>query len=120
MKALIGTPSGSSHCGSITGFWCAGAVKRALGCAAGLFDAGVQCSPRQSMSSGGAFSVIPSHQTSPSGVRATFVKIVFFAMLAIAFRFDFTDVPGATPKYPDSGLMAYSLPSLPGLIQAMS
>ena len=29
-------------------------------------------------------------------------------------------VPGATPKYPASGLMAYIRPSLPGLIQAMS
>ena len=32
----------------------------------------------------------------------------------------FSDVPGATPKQPASGLIAYSRPSLPGLIQAMS
>ena len=29
-------------------------------------------------------------------------------------------VPGATPKKPASGLMAYKRPSSPGLIQAMS
>ncbi len=29
-------------------------------------------------------------------------------------------MPGATPKKPASGLMAWSLPSLSGLIQAMS
>src|SRR5512140_2325984 len=34
MNALIGTPSGSSQCGSIVGHCRAGAVKRAFGCAA--------------------------------------------------------------------------------------
>src|SRR6266550_9361789 len=42
------------------------------------------------------------------------------ATVAIALRFDFTLVPGATPKNPDSGLMAYSRPSAPNFIQAMS
>lgn len=37
-----------------------------------------------------------------------------------AFGFDFTLVPGATPKKPASGLMARSVPSGCGLIQAMS
>src|SRR5215218_5429232 len=35
MNAWIGTPRGSSHAESITGFWYAGAVNRALGCEIG-------------------------------------------------------------------------------------
>ena len=38
----------------------------------------------------------------------------------IMFGLVFIDVPGATPKKPASGLMAYSRPSGPTLIQAMS
>lgn len=38
----------------------------------------------------------------------------------IAFGFDLRLVPGATPKKPASGLTAYSRPSLPNRIQAMS
>ncbi len=64
--------------------------------------------------------VIPSHHTSPSGVTPTLVKMVFLRMVAMALGFVLILVPGATPKYPYSGLMAYSLPSLPGLIQAIS
>ena len=48
------------------------------------------------------------------------MKIVLARIVAIAFGLVFSDVPGATPKYPASGLIAYTLPSLPGLIQAMS
>src|SRR3979409_1121953 len=40
--AEIGTPSGSSHSGATDGTCASGAVKRLLGCAAGLSDAGVQ------------------------------------------------------------------------------
>src|ERR1700681_877986 len=40
--AEMGTPEGSSHSGAHTGFCWAGTVKRALGWAAGVFDAGVQ------------------------------------------------------------------------------
>jgi hypothetical protein len=47
-----------------------------------------------------------SHQTSPSGVRTTFVKMLFFEKVATAFGFDFADVPGATPKKPVSGFIA--------------
>ena len=46
------------------------------------------------MSLGGGSSVIPSHQTPPSGVRATFVKIVFLDSVAIAFGLVLTEVPG--------------------------
>jgi hypothetical protein len=44
----------------------------------------------------------------------------FRATVAIALEFDCVDVPGATPKKPYSGLMAYKRPSAPGLIHAMS
>jgi hypothetical protein len=47
---------------------------------------------------------MPSHQTPPSGVSATLVKIVFREIVAIALGFVFADVPGATPKKPASGL----------------
>ena len=72
------------------------------------------------MSTGGGSFVIPSHHTSPSGVIATFVKMTFDLSVAMQFGLVFSDVPGATPNNPDSGLIAYSLPSFPGLIQAIS
>src|SRR5687767_3690476 len=102
MIALIGTPSGSSQAGSIVGHCEAGAVKRAFGCAAfapvSFAICGVQGFPCQSRHSAGGSSVMPSHQTPPSGVSATLVKMLFFASAAIAFGFVFCDVPGATPK----------------------
>src|ERR1041385_9198020 len=123
-NALIGTPFGFSQSGSIVGHCEAGAVKRALGCAAfapvSLAIAGVHLLPCQSVHSAGGSSVMPSHQTPPSGVKATLVKIEFFASVAIALGFVFSDVPGATPKKPASGLIACSRPFTSGLIQAMS
>ena len=65
-------------------------------------------------------SVIPSHHTSPSSVRAQLVNTQFSRSVAIALGFVFWFVPGATPKNPASGLMAYSRPSSPNFIQAMS
>lgn len=50
--------------------------------------------------------VNPSHQTSPSSVRATFVNMVFLEIVAMACGLVLSDVPGATPKKPFSGLMA--------------
>src|SRR5215470_11674319 len=104
MIALIGTPFGASQSVSIVGHCLAGAVKRAFGCAAFVPDffaiSGVQRFPCQSMHSAGCSSVIPSHHTPPSGVSATFVKIVFRESAAIAFGLVLTDVPGATPKNP--------------------
>ena len=88
MKALIGTPAGFSHSGSIDGHCAAGAVKREFGCAAGRPQPGVQSLPFQSIRCAGGFSVMPSHQTSPSSVSAMLVKIVFFEQLAIAFGLD--------------------------------
>src|SRR6185437_2613641 len=112
MKALMGTPFGFSQSGSMVGHCLAGAVKRALGCAAlapvFLAISGVHLLPCQSMHSAGGSSVMPSHHTPPSGVRATLVNIEFLARAAIALGLVFTEVPGATPKNPASGLMARS------------
>ena len=47
--AEIGTPFGSSHSGAMIGHWAAGVVKRALGCAAGSGESGVQSRPFQSV-----------------------------------------------------------------------
>src|SRR6185312_936300 len=122
--ALIGTPFGSSQAESIVGHCEAGAVKRAFGCAAfapvSLLICGVHRLPCQSMHSAGGSSVIPSHHTPPSGVRATLVKMEFFASVAIALGFVLFDVPGATPKKPASGLMARRCPPESGVIHAMS
>ena len=61
--AEIGTPFGSSHSGAIDGHCDAGAVKRALGCAAGVPDSGVQSLPFQSMRCAGRLvgHVLPPH-----------------------------------------------------------
>src|ERR1051325_6294342 len=122
--ALIGTPVGSSQAESIVGHWLAGAVKRALGCAAlvpvFLAVSGVHKLPCQSRHSAGGSSVMPSHQTPPSGVRAVLVKIVFLESVAIALGLVFLEVPGATPKERASGLMARRAPFSSGRIQAMS
>src|SRR5271165_7288557 len=118
--ALMGTPLGSSHAGSIVGHCEAGAVNRALGCAAfapvALAISGVHFFPCQSRHSAGGSSVMPSHQTPPSGVRATLVKIVFLASVAMALGLVFLLVPGATPKNPASGLMARRAPVSSGRI----
>src|SRR5579862_3577276 len=94
--AEIGTPSGSSHSGAIAGSCDAGAVNRAFGCAAGAPESGDQASPCQSVRPSGGVGVIDSHQTSPSLVRAVFVKIVLAAIDSIALGFVFMLVPGAT------------------------
>src|SRR6266849_9640071 len=118
--ASIGTPFGSCHSGAITGHWLAGVVNRALGCAALRPLLGVHGRRSQSINSPGLSSVIPSHHTSPSGVIAQFVKIEFLVTVSMALAFDFILVPGATPKNPYSGLIAYSRPSAPNFIQAIS
>src|SRR5258706_2054584 len=120
MNASIGTPAGSSHWGSIEGHCAADTVKRAFGCAAGRPDCGVHSLPVQSVSFAGCSFVIPSHHTSPSGVSATFVKMVFLFTVSMQFGFVSHPVPGATPKKPASGLIARSVPSGDGLIHAMS
>src|SRR5687768_1858211 len=124
MIALMGTPFGFSQSGSIVGHCEAGAVKRAFGWAAlapvSFAIWGVHLLPCQSRHSAGGSSVMPSHQTPPSGVRATFVKMEFFDNAIMALGFVWADMPGATPKNPASGLMACKRPSPSGLIHAMS
>ncbi len=115
----MGTPSGFSQSSSIDGHWFAITVKRAFGCAALRPQSGVQSLPCQSVRCAGA-GPMPSHQTSPSSVSATLVKMTLECSIAIALRLVFSLVPGATPKQPYSGLIAYSRPSACGLIHAMS
>ena len=95
-------------------------MKRAFGCAAGASESGVQSLPCQSIRCAGGSLVIPSHQTSPSSVLAQLVKIELRATVRIAFGLVCSPVPGATPKKPYSGLIAYSRPSSPNFIHAMS
>src|SRR6476620_618046 len=103
MIALIGTPLGSSQAGSIVGHCFAGAVKRALGWAAlapvSLAICGVHLLPCQSRHSAGGSSVMPSHQTPPSGVSATLVKMELRASVDMALGLVFAEVPGATQKH---------------------
>src|SRR5579862_8616113 len=102
----MGTPSGFSQSGEIEGHCAAGAVKRLLGCAAGVLESGVQGCPFQSKAFAGTGPSMPSHQTVLSGSRAMLVKIVLARQASMAFGFVARLVPGATPKKPASGLMA--------------
>src|SRR5215510_3813044 len=105
-NAEIGTPFGSSHSGAMTGHCDAGTQNREFGWAAGVSDAGVHSLRRQSVQCAGGSFVIPSHHTSPSSVSAVFVNTVFLVNVSIAFGFVSMLVPGATPKNPNSGLIA--------------
>ena len=50
---------------------------------------------------------MPSHQMSPSSVRATLVNSELpFSIVRIAFGLVCQSVPGATPKKPASGFTA--------------
>merc|ERR1719277_1789359 len=105
------------------GHWDAGVQKRELGWAAGLADCGVQGAPSHDSTDAPdalSSSSSPSQYTPPSLVAATLVKTVFCWMEAMAMGLVRSDVPGATPKKPASGLMALSLPSESNFIQAMS
>src|SRR5580692_1243363 len=101
--AEMGTPRGSSHSGAQAGFCSADTVKRAFGWEAGVPLSGVQAWPRQSVSDAGATSVIPSHHTSPSSVRAVLVKMQLLLSVFMALGLVLSLVPGATPKKPASG-----------------
>src|SRR6266705_3801460 len=124
IMALIGTPFGFSHSGSMVGHCAAGAVKRAFGCAAfapvSFAIVGVHLLPCQSRHSAGGSSVMPSHHTPPSGVKATLVKMVLVERVAMAAGLVLALVPGATPKKPASGLMARRRPVGSGLSHAIS
>src|SRR5476651_663843 len=96
--ALIGTPFGSFASGSSAGLFAIGAAKREFACAAFSFESGVHLLPRQSRHSFGTPPSLPSHQTSPSGVSATLVKIVSRPIVCTAVGLDLEFVPGTTPK----------------------
>ena len=87
-KAEMGTPCGFCQLGSITGHWAAGAVKREFGCAALRPASGLHSLPSQSIAWAGAGTPISSHQTSPSSVRATFVKMLLRVKVSIALGLD--------------------------------
>src|SRR5581483_7095498 len=118
--ASIGTPLGSSHSEAMAGSWEAGTVKRALGWAAVVPESGDQSSPFHDVRWSGVSSVMPSHHTSPSSVRAVLVKMALPANVIMALGLVWLLVPGATPKNPASGLMACRRPSGPNFIQQMS
>src|SRR3954453_21762413 len=112
-NAEIGTPFGSSHSGAIDGTCEAGEQNREFGWAATVLDSGVHDWPFQSVRCAGGSSVRSSHHTSPSSVSAVLVNTVFASMACSALGFDFSLVPGATPKNPNSGLIAWRRPSSP-------
>src|SRR5690349_15304181 len=114
--ASIGTPCASSAFSDQVGHCFALTVKREFGCAAGPL-AGSYGRPCQSVT---GVPGRPSHQGWLSAVTATLVKMVSREMLLSAFGLVSLLVPGATPKNPASGLMAYRRPSAPGRIQQMS
>src|SRR5579864_4301172 len=91
--ASMGTPRPSCHSGAIAGSCAAGAVNRALGCAADVPDAGVQSWPNQSIRWSGGVSVSPSHQTSPSSVLAVLVKMQLPLRVRMALGLVLIDVP---------------------------
>mmetsp|Transcript_18888 Transcript_18888/g.72007 ORF Transcript_18888/g.72007 Transcript_18888/m.72007 type:complete len:251 (+) Transcript_18888:957-1709(+) len=120
-KASMGTPAGSSQLEAMIGHWLAGAVKRELGCAAAPMPAsGRQSRRSHEVARSGASLVMPSHQMSPSSVSATLVKMQLACRESMALGLVLAEVPGATPKKPDSGLVAQRRPSGPGRSQAMS
>ena len=75
--ALMGTPFGIVRLGSSSGIVVHGCGETVnSGWAAFSFDSGVHLLPRQSRHSFGTGPSLPSHQTSPSGVSPTLVKMV--------------------------------------------
>src|SRR5690606_27381767 len=98
MIAEIGTPCGTDARGESAGVLAMGVVERLRGWSAFSPDSGVQRVPFQSYQPPGGSLVIPSHQTSPSAVSATLVKIVSLRSDAMALGLLFSLVPGATPK----------------------
>ncbi len=110
--AEIGTPSGSCQCGEIDGHWEADGCREARIGMRGFLGTcgspGVALPIRQFVRC--RFDK-PSHQTLPFSSTATFVKMELADAVLSAFGLVLADVPGATPKKPASGLMAYRRPS---------
>jgi len=107
MMALMGTPLGDSQSGSIVGHCEAGAVKREFGCAA--FAPGFRTdprSPRASLPVEAFLGRVVGHAFPPdprSRVRATLVKMVFFASVFMALGLVLADVPGLRRRTPLQG-----------------
>src|SRR5664279_4868893 len=119
--ASIGTPFGSKYSLASRSQFSIGVQNRLFGCELTTPDSGVQSLPFQSVRCAGACLVMPSHQTSPSSVSATLVKMLPpFSTARIAAGLVEAPVPGATPNRPASGFWAYSRPSGPKCIQQMS
>jgi hypothetical protein len=89
-------------------------VKRAFGCAALLSLSGVQSLPCQSIACAGGSPSMPSHQTSPSSVSATLVKIVLALIDSIAPGWSRRRA-GRHPEETGLGVDRVDLPVLAGL-----
>ena len=122
MMPEMGTPSGSSQLGWMVGHCWAGTQNLELGWAALPSSPNIHFLPVHVVTErlGSTSFSMPSQNTLPSSVTATFVKMVFFWEVSMATGFVFQLVPGATPKKPFSGLIALSTPFLSKRIQAMS
>ena len=79
--------SGDSHAGSIVGHCAAGAQNREFGWAAGFPLPGVHGSLSHDVTSPVGSCPMPSHQTFPSEVSATFVNTEFFARVLKQFQY---------------------------------
>src|SRR6478752_6026478 len=105
--AEIGTPYGSKYSSAMIGHWVIGVQNREFGWLDGSpaearvlpsasSPLGVQSRPFQSVRWAGGASVMPSHQTSPSSVRATLVNSELpWSIVAMACGLVETPVPGA-------------------------
>ena len=83
-----------------------GVQNRLFACEERSSLSGVQSLPFQSIRWAGG-SPMPSHQMSPSSVRATLVKTELpRSSVRMALALVFQSVPGATPNRPYSGLTA--------------
>ena len=87
----------------------------------GVSDSGVHDWPFQSVrcAGGSSVQVLPPH-VAVVGERGVGEHGVGVHACGSAFGFEFSLVPGATPKNPNSGLMACRRPSSPNFIHAMS
>src|SRR5260221_14580334 len=105
MTPKTATPPAAPHSGEFRGVSDPAPLSRASGCAAPPFE-GSHFSPRHVINPAGGSPPIPSHHGSFSAVTPVLVKIVLRVSASITFGLVFLLVPGATPKNPDSGLIA--------------
>jgi len=92
---------------------------RAFGCAAARPQPGVHSWPFHQCTWRAVHrSCLPPHI--PVVSKCDIGKNRIFVIVSIALGLESMEVPGATPKKPFSGLMAYNRPSLPNFIQAIS